>query len=650
MKISYNWLQTYFKEKIPAPEKIAEFFTFHFSEVEGMETVGDNTIFDIKILPDRAHYALSHKGVAEEISVFTKIPINKDRIPKPPEVNSEEKISVKIEDSKFCRRYISCVVRGINNTGTQEGVKGMLEGLGQRSINKIVDATNMVMFDIGQPMHAFDADKVKGGIVVRAAREGEEIILLDDRKVTLASTDHVIADDEGPLAIAGVKGGKRAQMTSETKNIIIESANFDPTSVRKTSTKYDLRSESSKRYENEITPELALPAMRNILAFVAELSPKAEFGPIVDIYTEKAKQTTIDLDPKYINRILGIEIPEKDINEILNLMEIKNDNWKLTIPYERLDLVNADDIVEEIGRIYGYDKLPLTLPKETSFKPEANKSFYYSEKIKNILVDGGFSEVYTYSLVAKGEFEIEKPLAADKNYLRANLTDGIVKSLDLNSKNADLLGLTEDVKIFEIGNVFCKEGEHTALTIGIKNLRKKQEKEKDKIKKVRDDLLNILNAKHNILCTVDDSGGIIAVKGKTIGITNNTEGIMEINLDALVANLPTPESYDDLNLGKAISTEYKKFSTQPFIVRDIALFVSSQTQVEEVKKVIENSAKSEILVKGPDLFDQFEKEGKKSFAFRMIFQSFERTLSDEEVNKVMEKVYEVVKENGWQVR
>jgi phenylalanyl-tRNA synthetase beta chain len=650
MKVSYNWLKTYFKEEIPSPEKLVDLFTFHFSEVEGVEKKDDNTIFDIKILPDRAHYALSHKGVAEEISVLSKIPINKNRIPNPPEVNGSEKVNVKIEDTNFCRRYISCVVKGIDNTGIQEGAKGMLEGIGARSISKIVDATNMVMFDIGQPMHAFDVDMVEGDIVVRSAKNGEEIILLDDRKIILTSDDFVIADDRGPLAIAGVKGGKRAQVTIETKNIIIESANFHPTKVRKTSTKYDLRSESSKRFENEITPELALPAMQNILAFIKELSPNAEFGPVVDVYPKKSEQTVIIIDPRFISKKLGIEIPEKDIKEILELLGIKNENWKLTIPFERLDLTIPEDIVEEIGRIYGYDRLPSNLPKKSSFKPEINKNFYYAEKIKNILADWEFSDVYTYSLVSQGEFEIEKALASDKNFLRPNLTQGIVKSLELNYKNAELLGLTDDIKIFEIGNVFCKEGEHTALAIGIKNIKKKQEKEKEKIKKVRDDLLNILKAKANILCTVDDSGGIIAINGKTIGITNNTEGIVEMNLDALVDSLPTPDSYDDLNLGKAVEVEYKKFSPFPYIVRDIALFVSSDTKVEDVKSIIEEASKVLTRVKGPDLFDQFEKEGKKSFAFRIIFQSMERTLSDEEVNKVMERVYDSVKEKGWQVR
>ena len=184
MKISYNWLKTYFTSDIPSPEKLVDLFTFHFSEVEGVEKIGENTIFDIKILPDRAHYALSHKGVAEEVSALTRIPINKDRIPKPPEVNSGEKINVEVKDENFCRRYISCVVKGVDNTQVQEGVKMMLEGIGQRSISPIVDATNMVMFDIGPNLASGDSSFMNASMFAIAGIASSGVIsfsnLFDD--------------------------------------------------------------------------------------------------------------------------------------------------------------------------------------------------------------------------------------------------------------------------------------------------------------------------------------------------------------------------------------------------------------------------------------------------------------------------------------
>ncbi len=655
MKISYNWLQTYFKEKLPAPEKVAEAFTFHAFEVESVENIFTDTIFDIKVLPDRAHYALCHRGIALELATILKLEITEPILPIAP-VTLEKDANIQVDDTKICSRYTARLIENIEVKESPIWIKDRLEAVGQRSINNIVDITNYILLDKGQPLHAFDADKIKGTLVLRNAKKGESLVLLDGREIKLDESVFIEADDKGPLAIAGIKGGKNEGIEPTTKNIILVAGNFDAATIRKTSTKLGIRSDASKRFENNLSPYLVEIGMKEASSIIYELLPKSKIGKVTGLFPNPPKQIKINLLVDEINSILGIKIPTQEIIEILKRLEIEvsgnGNELELAIPLYRNDLLNVSDLAEEIGRIYGYDKLPLTIPSETIFKPKIEKTFYYSEKIKSILAGWGFSEVYTYSLVSKGVFEIEKPLAADKNYLRANLTGGIVKSLELNSKNADLLGLTDDVKIFEIGKVFCEEGEHTALTIGIKNLKKKQEKEKEKIKKVRDELLNALGARFTIVCPIDHSGGIVTVNNKTIGITNNTEGITELNLDALVNSLPEPTSYDDLNLGKASDVVYEKFSTQPFIVRDIALFVSTEME-DDIKSVIINSLKNsagELLVKGPALFDQFEKEGKKSFAFRMIFQSMDRTLSDEEVNKFMEKVYEAVKGKGWQVR
>jgi phenylalanyl-tRNA synthetase beta subunit len=268
--------------------------------------------------------------------------------------------------------------------------------------------------------------------------------------------------------------------------------------------------------------------------------------------------------------------------------------------------------------------------------------------------------VYLYTLTAKGEFHIEKSVATDKNYLRTNLSDGIVKALDLNVKNADLLGLTE-ILIFEIGKVFPKEGEQLSLSIGIKNATKKPGagytketwKEKEKIKAVRDRLLAALGANASILCTIDDTGGLISVDGKVIGHSNAVEGVLEINLEVLIKALPEPANIDDLDLPKSVSIEYKKFSSYPFMVRDIAVFVPDAIQSAEVWNVIKKGIESvhgmDLLVRHA-LFDEFKKEGKVSYAFRMVFQSMDRTLTDDEANKIMESVNAEVKGKGWEVR
>jgi len=652
MIVSRNWLQTYFKKEIPDANKLADLFTFHACEVESVEAVPENgelksdVILDLKVLPDRAHYALCHKGIAQEIAVITKLPIKERYVP---EIKSsiEEKIKVTVEDSNFCKRYIARTIE-LDNVPKESPIwlKNALHSIGQRSINPIVDITNYVMYDIGQPLHAFDADKVVGELIIRSAKQGEKITLLDDREIILTTEDSVIADEQGALVIAGAKGGKRAEIDNNTKKIIIESANFHPTKVRRTSTKYDIRSDSSKRFENEITPELAIHGMNNVCGLIQEMIPNAKFGPIIDIYPNPAKQTVIEFDFNYIKERLGIEIPENETKNILEGMGISIDrdqtSWSLTIPFERLDLNAPEDIVEEVGRIYGYDKVNGILPTistETKSTTKILPIFYVSELIKSFLIELGFSEVSLYSLVKQGFIETAKPLAHDKAFARSNLTDGMLDCVQRNILNADLLGL-EAIKIFEIGHVFTEEaGERTHLAIGVSQIKKvKGFKSQD----LQDDVLKKLCEKLNI-----------EIKGKTSKNKAGNIDVIEFDLNEIVEKYKTNFDINNLNLKPASNNHYAKFSLYPFIVRDIAVFVPELITNEKVWEVIiqsiSNSKAKELLVRH-SLFDTFKKEGKVSYAFRMIFQSMDRTLTDDEINQVMENINGKIKENGWEVR
>ncbi len=698
MNISRNWLQTYFENEIPSAEKLAELFTFHFCEVEGVENSlrrdlkEADSILDLKILPDRAHYALSHKGVAGEVSLLAKLPI-KERFVKEIASTIKEVPIIKIENPKFCRRYTARISDAClpdrqvaHRCESPAWLKNALESIGQRSINVIVDLTNYVMYDIGQPLHAFDADKVIGSIVIRAAKEGEKIVLLDGREITLNSTDNVIADDEGPLVIAGAKGGKRAEISETTKRIIIESANFDPTAVRKTSTKYDIRSDSSKRFENEITPELAIHGMHNVCALIQQIMPEAKFGPIVDQYLVKAKQTVIEFDPNYLEERLGVKVPLDEAKNILegmgigvtegsvpviptkagiqdvtatsgsngnildsrlrgndkrdadgNDMEANDNKWSLTIPYERLDLVIKEDIVEEVGRIYGYDHVVGILPPPSNENKSILPSFYLSEKIKNILVSQGFSEVSLYTLVEKGDIETAKPLAKDKAFARKNLSDGMLACVEKNALNADLLGL-ESIKVFEIGHVFSHESEDIYLVLGAAQIKK----------------IKGLNSETIVNETVKklESELGVSLKGQLIKNKAGNYSVYEINLEPIIKSFKSG-TYEALNLHPSSSNRYQKFSLYPFIVRDIAIFVPELVTGENVWKVIEKGigeAKASDLLVRHALFDTFKKEGKVSYAFRLVFQSMERTLTDDEANKIMEIIYDGLKREGWEVR
>jgi phenylalanyl-tRNA synthetase beta chain len=659
MKISHAWLQEYFKDTLPSAEALAELFTLHSFEVEGVQDATKLTthladkILEVKVLPDRAHFSLSYRGIAEEVGILTGLA----RIEKAPDADlpaadsSLEKVEVEIVDENFCRRYVSRRVSNVEVKESPEKVKQQLAAMDGRSINTVVDSTNLAMFDYGQPLHAFDADKVKGQIMVRAAKEGETITLLDGKEASLTSSDFVVADEEGPLAIAGVKGGKRAEVNMETKNIIIESANFHPVSVRKTATKYNLRNESSKRFENEITPELAMDGMNHVSALINKLSPGAMFGPISDNYPASVAKKVLTVTVEFINEKLGIEIPSEKIIEILKSlsMEImqKGSELDLVIPYHRLDLIIPEDIVEEVGRIYGYDKIEGTKQVPLDAEVPAHPSFYVTEHMRNILVDQGFSEVYLYTLVNKGDIEVAYPLASDKKALRTNLSEGMLKALEMNARNADLLFL-DSIKMFEIGKVFTSKGENTALCVAIKRIKKvKGQTANEDIRQLREKLLSTLGVDIQTLCTTDDTGGLLMLKGKQLGIINNIDGIMEINLDMLIPHVSVP-THEALGFKPAIKTEFKNFSPYPFIVRDIAVFVPNTVQPAEIETLIATNG-TDLLLKY-NLFDTFQKEGKTSYAFRMIFQSYEKTLTDVEVSAIMATIEGKMKEKGWEVR
>lgn len=681
MLVSYKWLQKYFKENLPTPQEVADAFTFHAFDIEGMsEGEEGDTIFDVKVLPDRANYALSHRGIAKELSAILDIQIisqeeNKEGLSinngiKPPKII--------IEATEACSRYVGRRIENIKVEDSPEWLKQKLHAVGQRSINSIVDAANYVMLDSGQPLHAFDADKIAGSIVVRFAKEGEALTTLDNKEIKLDSSMLIIADDQEPLGIAGIKGGKKAEVTRETKNLIIEAANFNPSFIRKTSTKINIKSDASKRFENGITDEFAVVGMNEVSSLISELNFEAKIGDIVDIYKEAKNPITILISVDYINSLLGVDISKDEITSIIEkikiLVEEKDDKLSLTIPAERLDLVIPQNIVEEVGRLYGYEKIPAKL---ASFIKKKENTFikrdrlYWIEKIKKILVGMEFSEVFTSSLASKGFFEIEKS-ASDKNFLRSNLSDNIQKSLDMNLYNAPLLGL-DQIKIFEIGKVFPEDGEHTALCMGIANTKNhKGDKANEEIKKAKENLFQILGAKLNTVCTIDDAGGIIIIQGKQIGKINNIEGVLELNLDELINHIPQGETDEKEEENKTEDTEgnvsqikkYEPISSYPFVLRDLAVFVPvsvsvDQSGTDEKNNEVEGIIKSEgtdLLVRA-DIFDTFTKnfketgETKTSYAYRLVFQAFDRTLTDDEVNGIMERITAKLNSKvGWQVR
>lgn len=663
MSYSYKWLQTYFDQPLPSPSGLENGIIFHAFEVEGLEEKNGDTLLDIKILPDRAHDCLCHFGIAGEISAIFNLPKRTnsldygDRKEGSSAVKPERALKVEIKDSELCRRYIGRVVENIKVGESPSWLKERLENIGQRSINNIVDATNYVMFDLGQPMHAFDADKVNGDITVRLAKLGEKLTTLDGRQIELEGNILVIADEVGPLAIAGVKGGNRAEVDINTKNIILESANFHPAHIRKTSSAVGIRTDASKRFENELSPEVADQAMDNLTTLIYEIAQgdlligELKIGEKIDAYPNPIDKKVIETSVTKINSILGIIVPEEEIISILNRLDIKinkeGEKLKLEIPARRIDLETAENIAEEVGRIYGYDKIPAKL-FETNLvageEKDAVKRYRIMNKIRETLVKQGFSEVYGYAFTEKGDLEIANPLANNKPFLRTNLSAWLKDRLAFNLQH--VLFDTEPVKIFELGRVFKKENgvikETTSFVFGVarKGIKAKiGEMVNKELMLAKDALCQELKM---ISCPASDTLVQIDETG------NYSYAQIETSFDDLVG-LVGKITEPDLKLFISPAFEYKKISAYPRVIRDIALFVPEEIDPNEVVGILKESAGT-LLAQDPALFDVFVKEGKKSLAFRLVFQSYDKTLSDEEVNDNMNRVLDTVKEMGWEVR
>ena len=609
MKISYNWLKAYIP-KVPSPEKLADIFTYHLCEVEGIEkkTNGD-TIFDINILPNRAHDLLSHQGIAREIASLLDIeyidPTLKYKIPD----FKQTTLQIKIEPEK-CRRYMGRIVRNIKVDSSPDWIKEHLESIGQRSINNIVDAANIVMYDYGQPIHCFDLDKVKGDLIVRHAENEEEIVTLDNKHIKLIPADLVIADEVNVLAIAGIKGGKIAEVDNNTKNIIIEVANFDPASVRKTGKRIHIFTDALKRFENDLSPELVSFAMLAISALFVEYGIQ-EFEEVVDVYPKKQAVQTLSFDINKISKILGLKISSKEMNNILKRYNFEytseEDNFEIIVPFMRLDLGLEEDMAEEVARILGYDKIKSKIPR-LDFKPKINDTYLKIQCARSKLLKEGYSEVINYTFAGKGKIEVLES-ASDKKFLRTNLSDGLKESWKLNKNNLSLL---EDyaVRIFEIGTIFLENKEELHIVYN----------EDEKI--IESTLEEFFQLKEN-------SSILDRFKKEKFGISN----------------------LDDFS---SKSKKFKMWSLFPFISRDIAVWVPEKITSSEVEKIIKDEA-GLLLLKGPDLFDEFRKDGKISYAFKLVFQSYERTLTDTEINEIMLNITNKIKakgskDNDWQVR
>jgi len=687
MKISYNWLKKYLKNKLPEPKKLAKILTLHSFEVENDEKKGGDYVLDIDILPNRAHDCLSYIGVAKEVAILTG---NKFKVPdiefqEDKKLKTKDFIKVDIEDKKDCLRYAGKVIFGVKVCPSPKWLQENLKSCGLQPINNIVDIGNYIMLETGQPIHAFDLDKIKEKIIVRRAKNGEKIKTLDNKIYKLDKDILVIADQKRAIGIAGIKGGESTGIDNTTKNILIEAANFDRKIIRKASQKLKLRTDASSRFENGIDINLIDFAQKRMAFMIKKIAEGDVLKDMVDFYPKKRLPKKIKLDLKYVDKLLGIRISESKIKEIFKKLnfkfsKIKDNKITIEIPTQRIDICMQEDLIEEIGRIYGYYNIPYVFPETTLALPKKNNKVFWQKQCQNILKERGFSEVYNYSFVSEEQkdificqddklLELENPISALNKYLRPSLIPDLLK----NAK--DNLKIFDEVKIFELGNIFIngqKKGNKDQKILEKKMLTgllsKKDVKDEGfyELKGIVDSLLNklgIANIYYDDYEQTPEQSYLCLWHPKKcaeIKVNNREVGFLGQIHPNIVEDMGIKQKvfvfdFDFDILVKLFSTEheYKPISFHPAAIRDLSILTPQGTKVVEILNVINRAGG--ILVKDVDLFDIYSGEGiiqgKENFAFHIIYQANDRTLSSKEIDALQEKIIKALEKNiEWEIR
>ncbi|MFH1894922.1 MAG: phenylalanine--tRNA ligase subunit beta [Patescibacteria group bacterium] len=711
MKFSYNWLQSYFKIKLPKPEKLAEILTLHFAEVESVKKVspegeprqrreGGDFVLDIDVRPNRAGDCLSHNGIAREISAILGLKL-KISDSKPKESKSKKArnfVDIQFSGKGHCLRYTARVLAGVKVEESPKWIQDRLIACGLRPINNIVDIANYVMLETGQPLHTFDGDKIEDKkIVVRFAKAGEKITTLDGDRVDLDDDILVIADSKSPMAIAGIKGGKIPEIDAGTKIVVLESANFNPQIIRRASRKLNLKTDASSRFEHGLDQNLTEPSADRAAFLIQKIAGGKITKGLIDACPKKVFPKLIKLDLAYVKSLLGVEIPAAEIKRILTGLGFKikprrpegsglrsrrqgrlsdrtsepkapeNTRYlEVEIPTRRLDVSLPEDLIEEIGRIHGYEKIPAVFPRASLIPPKRNLDIFWEDMARDALKESDFTETYNYCFISENDknafgagnlIEVENPLSADQKYLRPSLIPNLLKAVQRNHKNFS------NIKIFELGKVFRIIAgdieEKRMLTIAATG------EEFYHLKGVADILLNKLGISEiwydSYKPTPEESKMQIWQEQKCAEIKIGGEeiGFLGVISQKVSGYFKIPQitvleiDFELLSKFSSEEHEYRPISKFPAAVRDLAILVPKDVKVEDVLNKIE-SVGGEII-RDVDLFDIYEGDEipgqKKNLAFHIIFQAENRTLSSEEIEGMLNKIIKALEETPeWQVR
>ncbi len=628
----------------------------------------DDYILEVEPTPNRGD-ALSVLGLARELAAVLnqKVKLPQAKVKEPID-KVERFVTVEIKDPDLCPRYTARYLMNVMVKASPLWMQNRLRNCGLRPINNVVDITNYVLLELGHPLHAFDAALLEDEkIVVRRAKEAEELVTLDGVTRKLNSKMLVIADASKPVALAGIMGGEFSSVKEKTTAVVLESAYFNPVSIRKTAKTIGLNTDASYRFERGVDVENIEPALNRIAQLIQDLAGGQAAKGIVDAYPQKIKQPKITVRQERVNKILGVQISfahTKKILKNLGFMFTENtgtESLHVVVPTWRNDITREIDVIEEIARINGYEEIPAALPKGQTIRSSNNKEWDYSQKTAAYLQQSGFAEIVSYSFIGEKDYanigrstagdqfiRITNPLTEDATIMRTTLVCGLLNNVVWNINHGN-----NQVKIFEQGRVFLGKGKETyAHEVNMLGLLVCGIKKADifLLKGVLSGLLKacgIINVEFKssqdplynpALCLEISSGGEkLGVFGRLAAKVRNKYGLeQEVYLGEL-----------DLTKALMLSAErrqYQPIPKLPGIRRDLALLLTQEVSHEAVMKTLWEMANP--LVKEISLFDVYQGEkveaGHKSYAYTMLYQADDRTLQDEEVNKLHQALIQKV--------
>ena len=644
-------------------------------------------VLEVDITPNRAD-ACSHYGVARDLYAYLKQNGHETSLRRPSDEafaveNNELPIAIEVKSAQACPRYAGVTVKGVTVKESPEWLKDKLNTIGLRPINNIVDITNYILHAYGQPLHCFDADKVKGGkVVVQTLAEGTPFVTLDGVERKLSENDLMICNAEEPMCLAGVFGGLESGTTEETKNVFIESAYFNPTSIRKSARRHGLNTDASFRFERGIDPNITIYALKQAALLVKELAGGTVSMDIVDEYPNPIADFKVELKYDYVNSLIGKEIPAETVKSIVASLEMKieeetAEGITLSIPPYRVDVQRPCDVVEDILRIYGYNnvEIPLALKSSLTTKNKEDRSHRLQQLVAEQLVGCGFNEILNNSLTKAAYYDgnetyrpenlvnLMNPLSNDLNVMRQTLLFGGLESIahNANRKSADL-------RFFEYGNCYyynkekkdaekvlaCySEDYHLGLWLTGKRVSGSwaHADEESSVYELKAYVENIfarlgLNMRSVVVGNLTDGIYSAALSYHTRGgKLLATVGIVSKKITKAF-DIDNEVFYADINWKnmlqaiKSVKVSYTELSKFPSVKRDLALLLDKNVQFADIERIAYECERK--LLKAVELFDVYEgknlEPGKKSYAISFILQDEEKTLNDKQIDKIMSKL------------